>query len=188
MITMHTPRLRLRDHIPSDLPSHHALFSDPEVMWYLPDLRTGTLEASRRNLLASMEGLCDPDRRTYFLRVERLADGDHVGEIGYTVEKRTPLGKHVGVGYFLRSAHQGRGYASEALLALMRFAFEENDVFRMTCGCLKENRASERVMQKCGMIQEAHFVRAQWHDGQAKDRVEYRLLREEWQARQGEAP
>jgi ribosomal-protein-alanine N-acetyltransferase len=37
-------------------------------------------------------------------------------------------------------------------------------------------------MQKCGMIKEGEFTQAQWHEDQLKDRVQYRLLRSEWDA------
>lgn len=63
---------------------------------------------------------------------------------------------------------------------MLAFAFLENGVYRVTTGCLSENRGSERVMQKCGMIKEAEHVDWEWHDGRMKTRVEYRLLRDEW--------
>ena len=62
----------------------------------------------------------------------------------------------------------------------MKYAFEESGVCRIVTGCLKENKGSERVMQKCGMIKEADLKKIQWHEGRMKDRVEYRLLKEEW--------
>jgi inorganic pyrophosphatase len=69
---------------------------------------------------------------------------------------------------------------TEAVRELLRFAFEDNGVYRVSTGCMTENRASERVMQKCGMIREAERKDFIWHDGRMKDRVEYRLLKNEW--------
>ena len=60
------------------------------------------------------------------------------------------------------------------------FAFLENNVYRITTGCLSENVGSERVMQKCGLIKEAEHVDWEWHEGKMKTRLEYRLLRNEW--------
>lgn len=180
MIQLQTKRLLLRDHRPGDLPTHHALFSDPEVMRYLPDLMTATLEESEANLRKSMAEIGRDDRTLYFLRIEESATGDHVGEIGYTVERFTTVGKLVGMGYFIHRRFWGLGYTSEALGEMLRFAFEDNDVCRVTTGCLRENAGSERVMQKCGLIKEADRREFQWHDGKLKDRVEYRLLRSEW--------
>lgn len=44
----------------------------------------------------------------------------------------------------------GNGYTSEAAKRVLAFAFEENNVYRVTTGCLAENRGSERVVQKKG--------------------------------------
>jgi ribosomal-protein-alanine N-acetyltransferase len=63
---------------------------------------------------------------------------------------------------------------------LIRFAFEEDRVFRISCGCIKDNVGSEKVMIKCGMTKEAEFESFVWHDGKLKDRVEYRILKNEW--------
>ena len=106
-----------------------------------------------------------------------------MGEIGYTVEESTPVGKRVGLGYFSHQAFWGKGYTSEAVRALFAYGFLQNDVFRFQTGCLAENVGSMRVMEKCGMVREAYYKQYTWHDGMLKDRVEYRLLKEEWMAR-----
>lgn len=185
MIELLTKRLLLRDHIWGDLETHHKLFSDKQVMYHLPDLKTHSLKESRANLETAIEQAGREKRRCYFLRIEELATNAHVGEIGYTVIDFTPVGKIVHMGYFTHKAFWGKGYVSEAAAELIRFAFEINGVFRISTGCLKENIGSERVMQKCGMIKEADFLKKEWHDGKMKDRVEYRLLREEWRPAAG---
>ena len=183
MIQLSTPRLLIRDHRPDDLQTHHEVFSDNKIMWFLKDIMTRSFEDSRENLQQAIEQIGHPQREFYFLRIENCITNDHIGEIGYTVTDFTPLGKLVGVGYFIRDSYWGLGYTTEALREIIRFAFQEDNVYRISCGCLKENSASERVMQKCGLIKEAEFKEYQWHDGRLKDRVEYRLLRTEWTQR-----
>lgn len=63
---------------------------------------------------------------------------------------------------------------------IIRFAFEDNYVFRISTGRIKDNLGSEKVMQKCGMIKEAELKMIEWYDGRMKDRVLYRLLKNEW--------
>ena len=181
-IFLTTERLILRDHRFSDLTTHHTLLSDPEAMRYLPDIRTHSPAGSEENLIASMAEIGREERERYFLRIEEKETGSHIGEIGYTVTDFTPVGKVVGLGYFTYPRCWNKGYTTEALKEILRFAFEENNVFRVCTGCVKENAGSERVMQKCGMIREAECVQRQWHEGKMKDRVEYRMLREEWLA------
>jgi len=180
MVYLETKRTIIRDHILEDLPTHHLLLSNPDVMYYLQDVQTTSIEDSRINLQNAMDDIQNPQRTKYYFRIESKETKALIGEIGYTVHDFTPAGKLVDVGYFAHEAFWGKGYVSEALTEVIRFAFEENGVFRMSCGCIKDNAGSERVMQKCGMIREAELRACEWHDGRMKDRVGYRLLKSEW--------
>ena len=44
MIRIEIKRLTIRDHIPEDLESLHNLLSNDEVMYFMPELKTKTLE------------------------------------------------------------------------------------------------------------------------------------------------
>ena len=180
MIRIATERLIVRDPLPADMDGWHRLLSDPKAMYYLPELMTRSLDESRENLEAAIAESQNPNRTKYFLAIEKKDTGAYTGSIGYTVTRTTPLGKLVCMGYFILPEYHGQGIAAEALRGVLRFAFEENDVFRVEAGCITDNRASERVMQKCGMIKEAAYKACVWHDGRMKDRVGYRLLREEY--------
>lgn len=181
-ITLQTPRLLLRDHTLQDLPTHHALYSDPETMYFLGGVLTHTMEQSKANLEHTIEAIAEKPRRYVFLRMEDRSTGEHIGEIGYTVEQFTPQGNTANLGYFIHKRHWGHGYTAEAAKAVLEYAFTKGDVVRVCAGCIKANAGSERVMQKCGMIKEGEFLRKQWHDGKWWDRLEYRLLKEEWEA------
>ena len=56
-IRLETARMILRDHRLEDLESHHEMLSDPEVMYYLPDIMTHSLEESRRDLENSVRAV-----------------------------------------------------------------------------------------------------------------------------------
>jgi len=183
MIHLTTERLIIRDPLLTDIDGWHLLLSDAETMYYLQDILTHSVEASRQNLEIAVEETESATREKYFFTIENKITGTFIGSIGYTVNQVTPFGKLVELGYFILPNFHGRGYITEALNEVMRFAFVENDVYRISTGCLTENQASERVMQKCGLIKEAEHKFFTWHDGQMKGRVEYRLLRDEWQAK-----
>ena len=188
MIYLQTPCLIIRDPLLTDLEGWHRLISDSKAMYYLQDIMTQSEEESRQNLETAISEAQNPGRTKYFLTVEHGQTGEFIGSIGYTVTGSTPLGKFVGVGYFLLPKHQGKGYATEAMGEVIRFAFEEDKVFRISTGCLKENIGSEKVMIKCGMIKEGEYKHCAWHDGQMKDRVSYRLLKSEWEYGRGRKP
>ena len=183
MIQLTTKRLIIRDPLLTDIDGWHLLLSDAETMYYLQGVLTHSVEASRQNLEIAVEEAENTTRKKYFFAIENKDTGTFIGSIGYTVTQVTPLGKLVGLGYFILPNFHGKGYITEALNEVMRFAFVENDVYRISAGCLIENQASERVMKKCGLVKEAEYKFFTWHDGKMKDRVEYRLLRDEWQAK-----
>ncbi len=180
MIELLTERLLIRDHVDSDLLSHHDLLSNKESMYYLQDICTRSLEESKKNLEVCIGEINKKDRKFYFFRIVLKGSNEHIGEIGYTVDTYTPLGKRVSLGYFLRKEHFGNGYTVEALNEVMRYAFTKGGVYRISCGCLKENVNSEKVMNKCGMIKEGEMKSFEFFHGNLKDRVIYRLLKEEW--------
>ena len=64
---------------------------------------------------------------------------------------------------------------------VLEYAFTQDNVYRVTTGCLAENKGSERVMQTNGLIKEAEHIDCEWHDGKMKTRLEYRLLKHEWE-------
>lgn len=179
MINLKTQRLIIRDHVQADLEDHHRIMSDERVMYYIQDIKTHSLEESKANLQLAIDEVDNPKRTLYFLRIENKL-GEHIGEIGYTVTDFTPVGKLVHLGYFIFPEFWGQGYVTEAFHEIMRFAFIEDNVFRITTACYKDNAGSEKVMQKCGMTKEGEFKQVQWHDGMMKDRVQYRMLKNEW--------
>jgi len=175
MIRLVTERLIVRDPLPTDIEDWHRLLSDSETMYYLQDIMTRSLGESRENLNAAVLEAQNPDRAKYFFAVEEKDTGAFIGTVGYTVTQNTPVGKLADAGYFLLPEYHGHGYATEAFREVIRYAFQDGGVYRISAGCIKENQRSERVMQKCGLVKEAERKAYVWHDGRRKDRAEYQL-------------
>lgn len=180
---LETPRLILRDYEERDFECYYRLKSSRETMYYLQDIQLNSLEEAKQDFQKVLEDREKRDRRFYFLHVELKENCEQIGSSGYTVTDFTPAGKMVHAGYFFYPRYWNQGYASEALERVLCFAFEENGVYRVTTGCLADNTGSERVMQKCGMIKESERPDWEWHDGRLKTRLEYRLLKPEWESR-----
>jgi [ribosomal protein S5]-alanine N-acetyltransferase len=62
--------------------------------------------------------------------------------------------KKAEVGYCFAKEHWNKGYASEALMVLIKFGFIFMDLHRIEARCFEENKASVRVMEKAGMSHE----------------------------------
>ena len=180
MIYLETERLILRDYREDDFDVYYRLKSDSKTMYYLQDIQLFTREEAHEDFRKVLDDLSKPDRMFYFLHIELKDLYKQVGSVGYTVTSNTPVGKLVGAGYFIYPEFWGKGYTTEAFQRVLEYAFTENDVYRVSTGCLAENRGSERVMQKCGLIREAEHIDHEWHDGKMKTRLEYRLLKSEW--------
>ena len=85
------------------------------------------------------------------------------------------------LGWALHPDHTGRGYATEAVSEMLRVAFEDLGLRRVTATCFTDNEASWRLMERIGMGREAHNVRDSLHrSGEWMDGYTYALLADEW--------
>ncbi|MFX3623421.1 MAG: GNAT family N-acetyltransferase [Ectobacillus sp.] len=72
-----------------------------------------------------------------------------IGDIGF---KGKPNEGEVEVGYGMIPSVRGKGYASEAVAALLQWAFGTGEVQIVLAECLKTNGPSIRVLEKLGFI------------------------------------
>jgi RimJ/RimL family protein N-acetyltransferase len=86
------------------------------------------------------------------------------------------------LGYFVVQAATGKGFATEAARATIRYAFEHLQVSRLDLQCRADNGASQRVAERCGFrLEGCQRLRHRRKDGFLVDRLWYGLLRSEWQ-------
>jgi RimJ/RimL family protein N-acetyltransferase len=91
------------------------------------------------------------------------------------------VGAQAELGWVLDPTYSGRGYATEAVHAMLHHCFTELGVRRVVANCFLGNDASWRLMERVGMRRETHAVRESLHrSGQWLDTVAYALLAEEW--------
>ena len=87
------------------------------------------------------------------------------------------------IGYSIATKHQGHGYATEALSALLDYVFGTLNKRRVTAGADADNNASIALMERVGMRREAHFIESVWFREKWADEVRYAILQSEWQHR-----
>lgn len=105
-------------------------------------------------------------------------EGDSlVGAVGLTVDPEMRRGE---LGYWIGREEWGRGWATEAARAAVRFGFEVLRLDRIVARHLASNPASGAVMRKLGMQAEGTLRRHVLKWGERHDVVVYGLLREEW--------
>jgi RimJ/RimL family protein N-acetyltransferase len=150
---LETERLRLRAHTLADFPTYCTLWADPAVTRYIggepntPEESWGRLlrNAGHWSLLGFGSWL-----------VEEKSTSDFVGEVGifnYKRETDPPLTNIPEVGWILSPAKHGRGYASEAVLALINWASNRFTSNELACIIDLANTPSLRVASKCGFTE-----------------------------------
>ena len=82
------------------------------------------------------------------------------------------------IGYAIGSNHWNKGYMSEALEVVIEELKNRKDCKRIFAGAFSENKASLRVMEKCGMSY-AYTIEKEleWH-GKMHDCTYYEIIKE----------
>ena len=178
-----TERLAIRPIVPADLPATYAYRSLPEVSRWMP-----RQPRSWEEYLAAMD---QPDVLEVTLVV--LKGPEIIGDLYLRVEDawaqvevaEVGAGAQADLGWAFAPAHQGHGYATEAVAELVRICFEDLGVHRVTAIAFSENAPSLALMDRLGMRREAEFRQDAYHrDLGWLDSLGYALLAAEWRARQ----
>jgi RimJ/RimL family protein N-acetyltransferase len=153
-----TPSLVLRSPCENDLDKIVTLGADADVMRYIGNGATQTHEEAALWLNGILrEDQCDaPDLPGWRVATTRQT-GDWVGlavlkRMGTRHEEALGEGPLVEVGYRLASEHWGRGYATEAATALVRYGFLTLNLPRIAGIADARNVASNRVLRKAGLV------------------------------------
>lgn len=85
--------------------------------------------------------------------------GDLCGVIG-VIPQPDIYRKTAEIGYWLGEAYWGKGIASEALGLMISYAFKDLKLVRLHTGVFAHNKASMKVLKKCGFAQEGIFRKA----------------------------
>ena len=92
---------------------------------------------------------------------------------GQVIEDAMPYGD-VEIGFILKQAAWGKGYATEACRRLLRFAFEETPLEEVVATLYDEHEVSKRVLEKSGLTYRGR--RRAYGD----DCPDWRITKAEW--------
>jgi RimJ/RimL family protein N-acetyltransferase len=182
-VFLETERLILRRATLADLDALVELNSDPAVTRFInggKPIPREEIEGELRAWLTHYERYAGYG---FWIAVEK-ARGDWLGWL-HLRPTRDGHPDEPELGYRLRRAAWGKGYATEASRALIDRAFSEHGARRVFASTMTVNRGSRRVMEKSGL----RFVRTfflEWPEpieGDEHGDVEYALTREEWERR-----
>jgi RimJ/RimL family protein N-acetyltransferase len=157
-----TERLVLRCYEPGDAPGLHQAITHsidhlrPWLPWVQQEPKD--LEA-RIALIRMFRGQFDLGLDYAFGIFDR-EEKEVIGSTGL----HTRIGKNAReIGYWIGAGHIGKGYATEAVSALVRTAFDIEGLYRIEIRCAPENIRSQHVPEKLGFRMEG-IIKRSLHD------------------------
>ena len=192
-VFLETERMVLRRFTAADVDHLVDLDSDPEVMRFLTGGRPTPREVIKHDILPTFLRSYEPVSGLGVFAAIEKDSGEFLGWFGFR-PKDAGDPNEITLGYRLRQAVWGRGYATEGARALIRKGFTELGVQRVVATTYQDNLASRRVMEKAGLrlvrtyrmtVAElvandttSQSLSAELWDG---DDVEYGLLKADWE-------
>ena len=185
-IILETPRLTIRQFTEDDVDNLYELNSDPEVMRYLTGGRPIAREKIRDEIIPFHLASYDRFDRLGTWAAESTATGQFLGWLHFCPGTGSDTDTaNIDLGYRLRRSAWNKGYATEGSRALISMGFTDLGVERVFARAMAANRASRRVMEKCGLtlVRAIPYEGADVIEGADRGKVEYALTRSEWKAR-----
>ena len=167
-MAIRTPRLLLRTLTPGDAPRLALLAGDYDVA-----SMTGTIPHPYTERMATdwLASALDGEEGVVFA-IER--SGALIGCTGYRAFSQD----HAELGYWIGKPYWGMGYATEAVRALVQYAFANDGFAYLTVGHFSDNAASARVIAKAGFMRQGKELRDCMARGAKAYCLTYRLDRE----------
>jgi len=108
-------------------------------------------------------------------------EGGHVGNIGlHSIDfknRKATLGIVIG-----EKKYWNQGYGTDAIRALLKFAFRELNLNKVILDVLDNNKRAIRVYEKCGFTREGTRREEVFKDGSYRDIIRMSILSREFEA------
>ena len=136
IITIETKRLKIYPAAREQMEAFAAAETDAELRKAYTEMLEGCIK--------------HPDQwEWYAMWMIELRDGTHIGDLCF---KGLGTDGSVEIGYGILEEYRGKGYAAEAVDAAVNWAMKQPAVARVEAETEPDNRASQRVLEKCGFL------------------------------------
>ena len=119
---------------------------------------------------------------SYFFSIRTLAENKLIGDLGLDVIDWSGRDAFVGLGIG-ETEYWGKGYGTDVMNVLLRFAFTEINLRRVTLTVFEYNPRAIRSYEKAGFIHEGRERKVLNREGRRWDILFMGILRDEWMAR-----
>jgi len=114
-------------------------------------------------------------------------DENRVGHVSITESQYGPSetirSRSAELAYWIAPEHHGKGYGSDAVSRVIKYAFEDRNLRRLGACVGSFNDASISLLETLGFEREGIRRQAAWYRGNYHDLICYGLLRSEWDDR-----
>lgn len=172
MTPIRTERLALRLMTHADVDTYVAYRSDPTTLEHMDTRVPPTAERAHAQVdeAAALGGLAED--RWVRLAVTRAGDDEIIGDVGGAIKAG---GGVADIGYVFRPEFRGRGFASEAVGALVDHLIDVHSIHRIEAVLSPLNPASMRVLESVGMKFESISKLSCCVDGVWEDDLHYAM-------------
>lgn len=168
--------VRLRALERADAERAHRWMNDGQVRQFLHGMR---YPVSMEEELRWLEGAMSSSFGRVVLAVE-TREGAHIGNVelrGVSAEdRRAELGIVIG-----EKDHWGKGYGTDAVVTLLRFAFEVMNLHRVWLTTGEDNPRAIVCYRRCGFREEGRLRQDRYLGGRYWDTIVMGVLREEFE-------
>jgi [ribosomal protein S5]-alanine N-acetyltransferase len=168
---LETQRLTLRKISMNDASDIFVIRRDAETMKYISRPLLHSI-AEAQNLIGEFqEGV--RNKKNIIWGISVTGHSRLVGTIGFrTIDKYNHRAE---IGYVLGQEMWGKGYATEAIEAVIKYGFSQMGLHSIEARVNPDNQGSSKVLLKQKFVKEAHFKEDIYFDGQFRDTEVYSL-------------
>jgi ribosomal-protein-alanine N-acetyltransferase len=170
---LETDRLILREHTLADARSWFELRNNPEVMQYIDRDSPKDISEVEEYIKGLIAGFEQGESMGWAIALKDNPEQ----MIGNIVFWRMDFPNYrAEIGYLIAPAHWRKGLVSEALAAVIAFAFEEMTLHSIEANINPLNEASRNLLLKHGFVREAYFKEDYYFNGKFLDSEIYSLI------------
>jgi RimJ/RimL family protein N-acetyltransferase len=171
-------RINLRHVTEPDLPLLAKVSGDPVARGDFATSKVASPHAIQKRFQEN--GFSSDENELFLICNEH---GAVIGDVAHFQAKRYSTAREIGWTIY-DPEHRNRGYATEAVTALIDYLFKSFPINRIECSAATQNHASIRLAEKCGLVREGVLRGMVFVAGVYMDDVVLSILRSEWVQRQ----
>ena len=146
---------------------------DPEIQAHMPEPKNLPQDISKQYEYIEE---CEKDDEGYYWSIETI-EGVTIGTVSlFEINSHHKTGS---VGIIIGDKNYwGKGVATEVLLALVKYVFENLDIYRISAEVEAGNVSIQKVLTKAGFVQGGLFKNARVKDGRRIDVLHFGIVNE----------